>query len=80
MFENITTYEMSIAVAKIIRDSGRCPNKLQINQEKEFHNATLKKTQRESLFDVFSKDSVSRRAVQSHAQKRHMETVYCYAQ
>jgi len=60
------TYEISIAVAKIIRDGGRCPNKLQIDREKEFYNATLKKTQLELLF---SNDSVSRRAVQSYAQK-----------
>jgi len=60
---------MSIAVANIIRDGGRCPNKLQIDQEKEFYNATLKKTQCESLFDVFSNNSVSHRAIQSHAQK-----------
>jgi len=40
---------MSIAVAKIIRDGGKCPNKLQIHQEKEFYNAILKKTQHESL-------------------------------
>jgi len=59
---------MSIAVAKLIRDGGRCLNKLQIDREKEFYNATLKKTQ-ESLFDVFNNDSVSHRAVQSHAQK-----------
>jgi len=41
---------------------------MQIDREKEFHNITLKKTQRES-FDVFSNDSVSRRTVQWHAQK-----------
>jgi len=69
MFENAAIYEMFITVAKIIRDNGRCSNKLQIDREKKFYNATLKKTQHESLFDVFSNDSVSRRAVQSHAQK-----------
>jgi len=60
MFENIAfTYEMSTAVVKIIRDGGTCLNKLQIGREKEFYNATIKKTQCESLFDVFSNDSVN---------------------
>jgi len=33
---------------------------LQIDREKKFYNVTLKKTQRESLFDVFNNDSVER--------------------
>jgi len=48
---------MSIAVAKIIRNGRKCPNKFKLTQKKNFLNATLKKTQRE-LFDVFSNDSV----------------------
>jgi len=48
------------------RDGGRYPNILQI--EKEFYNATLKKTQRESLFDIFSNNSISCLAVQSHSK------------
>jgi len=59
MFENTAIYEMSIVVTKIIRNGGRCLFN---------YNATLKKTQRKSLFDIFN-DSVNRQAVQSHAQK-----------
>jgi len=59
---------MSIAVAKIIRDGEDALINCRLIKKRDF-NVTLKKIQRESLFDVFSNDSVSRRAVQSHAQK-----------
>jgi len=40
----------------------------------------LKKIQRFSLFYVFDVESVSGQAVQSHAQKRHVEDVYTQRQ
>jgi len=35
--------EMTIAIAKIIRDDRRCPKNLQTDMEKEFYNTNMQK-------------------------------------
>jgi len=69
-------------MAEIIRASGRCPKNLQMDMGKKFYNADVQKILKKhdiNHFHVFV-ESVNSRAVQSYAQKRHVEDVYAQRQ
>jgi len=64
--------ETEMAIAKIIRDDGRCLKNLQtekrILQCKRIN--TLEKTHHKSLFNIFCNEGVSRRTIQSYVEER----------
>jgi len=71
--------ETAEVIARIIRESGRCPRNLQIDMGKEFYNADVQrlvKKHGQSLFDVFGVKGIGHHAIQSHAEGQHVEDVY----
>ncbi|XP_011049755.1 PREDICTED: uncharacterized protein LOC105143259 [Acromyrmex echinatior] len=71
------------AIVEIIQTSGRCPKNLQMDMGKEFYNADMQKILKKhdvNHYSTYSTLKTNSGAVQSHAQKRHVEDVYTQRQ
>ena len=72
--------EMATAIAKIIRDDGRCPKDLQTDMGKEFYNANVQKFLKKHNINHYSTYSIMKTFVVERFNRTlknvYVETIY----
>jgi len=71
--------KMTTAIAKIIRDDGRCSKNLQTDMGKEFYNANVQKLLKKHNINHYSTYFIMKASViERYIKKRYVEIIYTW--